>query len=883
MTFTDNGNGTATLAGTPACGYGRHLPDHDHGTATESAPNATQSFTLTVNQAPAITSANSTTFTVGTAGTFTVTATGIPTADAGRDRRAAERGDVHRQRERHGDAGRNAGGGHGRALPTHDHGDATEWRRTATQSFTLTVNQAPAITSANSTTFTVGTAGTFTVTTTGTPTPTLTETGTLPSGVTFTDNGNGTATLAGTPAAGTAGTYPITITAQQRSGPNATQSFTLTVNQAPAITSANSTTFTVGTAGTFTVTTTGSPTPPSTETGALPSGVTFTDNGNGTATLSGTPASGTSGTFPLTITASNGVGSPANQAFTLTVNGGGGSGGGISSSFTGVENPLFENGMWDTPGSWTSLHKNNGVYSTNTFSAARLVTPAVGADQYAEITYDQDPGSASWPAVLTRVQSAGNGSGYLAIAYAGQVRLYRADDNGSLNFPFLASANVNVGTAPRRLRLESQGNVHQIYFNGTLMLTYTDSTYTSGQPGIADSVFGGPTVRILSFAGGTLASSGADSTPPVRSNGQPAGTLAAGTTQTSLGLTTDENATCRYATTAGVVYGSMSNTFGTTGGKTHATPLSGLANGGNYSYYVRCQDASGNANTDDFAITFSVGAGTTGGSGSAATSSFSGTEDPLFENGMWDTPGSWTSLHKNNGVYSTNTFSAARLVTPAVGADQYAEITYDQDPGSASWPAVLTRVQSAGNGSGYLAIAYAGQVRLYRADDNGSLNFPFLASANVNVGTAPRRLRLESQGEPPDLFQRNADDDLHRLHLHHGATRHRGFRVWRTHGKDPVIRGRSPLTDAMPLCRLPEAGLQPLQRGLSGRGHPDESRMEVKANRGHSSQGLPYKTEDCGKPWNVIVGEVPEKLEAVVCRSRPARFALTDSPVFRLY
>ena len=73
--------------------------------------------------------------------------------------------------------------------------------------------------------------------------------------------------------------------------PDATQSFTLTVNQAtrPAITSATSTTFTVGTAGSFTVTTTGFPTPTLSETGALPSGVTFTDNGNGTATLSGTP------------------------------------------------------------------------------------------------------------------------------------------------------------------------------------------------------------------------------------------------------------------------------------------------------------------------------------------------------------------------------------------------------------------------------------------------------------------------------------------------------------------------------------------------------------------------------------------------------------------
>lgn len=91
------------------------------------------------------------------------------------------------------------------------------------------VGQAPAITSATSTTFTVGTAGSFTVTATGFPAPTLSKSGTLPSGVTFVDNGNGTATLAGTPATGTAGTYPLTITAANGFLPNATQSFTLTV------------------------------------------------------------------------------------------------------------------------------------------------------------------------------------------------------------------------------------------------------------------------------------------------------------------------------------------------------------------------------------------------------------------------------------------------------------------------------------------------------------------------------------------------------------------------------------------------------------------------------------------------------------------------------
>ena len=94
---------------------------------------------------------------------------------------------------------------------------------------------APTITSGNATTFTVGTAGTFTVTSTGSPTPTLSETGALPNNVTFVDNGNGTATLGGTPAAGTAGSYPITIKAHNGVGADASQSFTLTVKRRKAV------------------------------------------------------------------------------------------------------------------------------------------------------------------------------------------------------------------------------------------------------------------------------------------------------------------------------------------------------------------------------------------------------------------------------------------------------------------------------------------------------------------------------------------------------------------------------------------------------------------------------------------------------------------------
>ncbi len=91
---------------------------------------------------------------------------------------------------------------------------------------------------------------------------------------------------------------------------------------APSITSAAGATFSVGTIDTFTVTTGGFPPPAlsvSTGTGqtGLPQGVTFTDNGNGTATLSGNATA--QGTFTFTISAANGLAPAATQNFTLTV------------------------------------------------------------------------------------------------------------------------------------------------------------------------------------------------------------------------------------------------------------------------------------------------------------------------------------------------------------------------------------------------------------------------------------------------------------------------------------------------------------------------------------------------------------------------------------
>ena len=97
-----------------------------------------------------------------------------------------------------------------------------------------------------------------------------------------------------------------------------------------------------------------------------------------------------------------------------------------------------------------------------------------------------------------------------------------------------------------------------------------------------------------------------DGSAPSISDGSPSGTLDFGTTQTTLMVTTNENATCKYSTTAGVLYDSMTNTFETTGSTSQSTPVTGLNNGTNYSYYVRCADGTGNKNDSDYSVSFSV-------------------------------------------------------------------------------------------------------------------------------------------------------------------------------------------------------------------------------------------------------------------------------------
>ena len=267
-------------------------------------PNAIQTFSIVVNAAPVITSIAPTTATVGTLYTYTIATTGIPAPTlsvANKPAWLSLTGNVLSGTP-------TTAGTASNIVVTASNGVSLN----ATQTFSIAVNPlpvAPAITGTAPTTATVGTLYTYLIATTGTPAPTL-SIANKPAWLSLTGN-----VLSGTPtAAGTASN--IVVTPSNGVGPNATQTFSITVNPvpvAPAITSTAPTTATVGTAYTYTITSTGTPAPTLSVTGQ-PSWLTLSGN-----ILSGTPTSaGTAG--PITLTASNGVSPSATQTFSITVN-----------------------------------------------------------------------------------------------------------------------------------------------------------------------------------------------------------------------------------------------------------------------------------------------------------------------------------------------------------------------------------------------------------------------------------------------------------------------------------------------------------------------------------------------------------------------------------
>jgi hypothetical protein len=191
----------------------------------------------------------------------------------------------------------------------------------AVATVTIDVQSPPTITSADSATFVAGAASSFTVRSTARPVAVLRTASALPAGVTFTDRGDGTGNLAGTPTPAAAADYPITFTASNGVAPEASQAFTLKVVRVGTFTSPTAIDGVEGQPLDFAITTDAVPPVNSLRLeGTLPTGLAFSHvAGQPTARISGTPAVGSRGTRTLSVFASNGVGAEVGQALTLNI------------------------------------------------------------------------------------------------------------------------------------------------------------------------------------------------------------------------------------------------------------------------------------------------------------------------------------------------------------------------------------------------------------------------------------------------------------------------------------------------------------------------------------------------------------------------------------
>ncbi len=244
---------------------------------------------------------------------------------------------------------------------------------------------------------------------------------------------------------------------------------------------------------------------------------------------------------------------------------------------------------------------------------------------------------------------------------------------------------------------------YKLYRGGTQVGTSATNSYSDSA--LTASTTYSYTVSAYDAAGNASAQSSSanattlvDTTPPVITIAAPSGRLAAGTTQTTLSVTTNENATCAWSNTAGSAFVSMTQ-FTTTGGTSHATTLSGLTNGSSYTTYVKCKDTVGNISTDS-SVSYSVG-----------TVTFTQTANPPTQTFGWAT--------------TPVTFSNVNIGTPS--ADRIVVVGYyGQVPpsltinGTVATKAVETSVQSGGFNS--LSIWYA--------------NIPTGTSANIVIGSA---------------------------------------------------------------------------------------------------------------------------------------------------
>lgn len=204
---------------------------------------------------------------------------------------------------------------------------------------------------------------------------------------------------------------------------------------------------------------------------------------------------------------------------------------------------------------------------------------------------------------ITKVAMSDDGQHMLALASGGTA--YYSVDYGA-NWSALPNKTglqgVDVSNAGVIVAIKYSGGIYYTKDYGVNWLTIDDGTKSWLDVKINDQ----GTVVYAVVTGGYVYKHDIDNTPPFLSEGGPTGNLGDGELSTTLQVTTNESATCKYSTTSGTEYSSMEGIFDTENGTSHTEAISGLSPSTSYTYYVKCIDQSGNINAEDYSISFST-------------------------------------------------------------------------------------------------------------------------------------------------------------------------------------------------------------------------------------------------------------------------------------
>jgi hypothetical protein len=346
------------------------------------------------------------------------------------------------------------------------------------------------------------------------------------------------------------------------------------------------------------------------------------------------------------------------------------------------------------------------------FKIIRNATTALSFSNNNLLKPDFTTTSSTWyggtfvPDTAVPVRSAGSPSGALAAGTTQAVLSLTTNENANCRYSLTAGVSYAAMT---NTFSTTGGTVHSNpvagLVNGQAYAYYVKCIDTSGNANQDDFTI-------------TFSVAQGDQTAPLRSNGQPSGTLPAGTAQSVLSLSTNENANCRYSITPGVSYASMTFAFSTTGGSVHSNPVAGLVNGQTYSYYVKCSDTSGNANSDDYTISFSI--------------ALQGDVNaPVRSNGQ---PAGTLPAGTTQATLSLNTDENAACRYSNVAGTSYSSMTAFATTGGTAHSTVVSGLQ---NGNAYYYYVRCGD----QAGNANTNDFPIsFAVASISTGNQPPKV-----------------------------------------------------------------------------------------------------------------------------------------------